>query len=150
MTKVFALKNDDQYPVRFLHIRSRYNDGMSKKRDSNNRVDTSYGGFTVAYNPLLVMRKDGTIGVCVELGVAHCSGHDRYVKKIGREKSLNFLNDPSSVGYVMLYLDEGVIGDFIDPHTIPLTMLAGGDVYINERLYNLRNVIAERLGFEGY
>jgi hypothetical protein len=158
MTKVFALKNDDQYPVRFLHIRSRPNDGMSAKRDSNNRVDTSYGGFTVAYNPLLMIRKDGSVGVFVELGVAKCSGHDRYVKKIGREKSTQFLNNPAdgcltdgtrSNGYVSLYLGEGDVGDFIED-TIPLVLLNTGELYINERLFNLRNVVAARLGFAGY
>ena len=149
MTRIYALKNDDQYPVRFLHIRSRPNDGMSAKRDSNNRVDTSYGGFTVAYNPLLMIRKDGTVGVFVELGVAKCSGHDRYVKKIGREKSTQFLNNPQSLGYISVYLGEGDVGDFIED-TIPLVLLNTGELYINERLFNLRNVVAARLGFAGY
>ena len=150
MTKVFALKNDDQYAIRFLHIRSTPEDGMSKRRDHNNRVDTSYGGITVAYNPLLIVRKDGTIGVCVEIGAALCSGHDRYVKKIGREKSTQFLQNPDGVGYAMLYLGEGEYVPSFKEGKIPVIFNAAGDLYIDERLYNLRGEIADRLGFQGY
>lgn len=149
MTRIYALKNDDNYAVRFLHFRSRPYDGMSKKRDSNNRVDCSYGGFTVAYNPLLIIRKDGTIGVCVEVGTSRCSGLDRYVKKTGREIALRNLESPNSRSYALVYLGEGEIDDFTDPHKIPLTTDTG-ELFINERLYNLRGAVADTLGFTGY
>lgn len=148
MTTQYALKNDDQYGVRFLHFRSTPWDGLSKKKTHDNRVDTSYGGVCVAYDPLLITRKDGTIGVCVEVGVAVCSGHDRYVKSIGREKAINFLANPG-LGYAMIYLGEGEVHISDRPGMIPLDARTG-ELFINERLYDLRSNIATRLGFNGY
>jgi hypothetical protein len=149
MTKVYALKNDDNYEVRYLHFRSNGRDGMSKKRDHNNRVDTSYGGFTVAYNPLLVIRKDGSIGVCVEVGTSSCSGLDRYVKAIGRGIALNNLESRNSRSYALIYLGEGEIDNYTNPAKIPLTATTG-ELFINERLFNLRGAVADSLGFHGY
>lgn len=150
MTKQFALKNDDHYGVRFIHLRSTYSNGMSKKRDSNNYVDTSYGGMTFAYDPLLIVRKDGSVGVCVEIGAALCSGHDRYVKKIGREKSLNFLANRTNGHFVTLYLGEGEFEPSMQEGKVPLIFNAAGDMYIDERMYNLRGYIIDTLVVSGF
>lgn len=153
MTKQFALKADDKYDARFLHFRSTPWDGMSKKRTNDNRVDTAYGGMTVAYNPLLIVRKDGGIGVCVEVGVAICSGHDRYVKAIGRNIALNNLNAPDQQSYALIYLGEGdtIEGMLkLNKPRIPLIFNASGDLYIDERHFDLRGSIADHLGFTGY
>ncbi|MNK14400.1 hypothetical protein D3C87_325220 [compost metagenome] len=149
MTKQYALKNDDQYAARFLHFRSTSWDRMSKKRTHDNKVDTSYGGFTVAYNPLLIIRKDGTIGVCVEVGTSRCSGLDRYVKAKGREIALKNLESPSTRNYAMIYLGEGEYMNTLSDK-IPVIFNATGELYIDERVYNLRAAVADSLGFSGY
>lgn len=157
MTKIFALKNDDQYDARFLHLRSKYKDDLSKKRTSNNEVDIAYGGVTIAYNPLLIIRKNGGVGVCVEVGGTRCSGWERYVKATGREKSYHYLQNPNERNYALLYLGEGdtlaAIQQMPEQEAqskIPLIFNAAGDLYIDERLYDLRGAITKALGYEGY
>lgn len=144
MTIQYALKNDDHYGVRFLHFRATETNGLSKKKTNDNKVDTSYGGVTIAYDPMLVIRKDGTIGVFVEIGATLVSGHDRYVKAIGREKSINFLVNHDPLGFHTLYLGEGEVHISDRDGMVPLNS-STGELFIDERLYNLRGEIARRL-----
>lgn len=157
MTTIFALKSDDQYGVRFIHVRSTHTNQMSTKRTNDNQIDNAYGGYTIAYNPLLIIRKDGTISVNCEVGVARCRGNDRYVKKTGRDIALANLLNPASQCYTMLYLGEGDTMEAVYKNTggtvsdyIPLTYTldATGGMFVDERYYDLRGKIVASLGLE--
>lgn len=139
MTKQFALKHDDKYATRFLHIRSTNFQPFTSKRTHDNKLDLSYGGYTIAYNPLLIVDKNFDVTVCVEVGIARCRGGDRYVKRVGRGISLVNLQikTPNLYGLLFLGTDE----------TIPLRTTESGDMYVDERRFNLREAIARNLGF---
>lgn len=103
MTAIYEKKHGTGSITKFLHIRtndpwlSAYTDTweMSAVRTSDNKVDTSYGGLTVAYKYFIVDLGGGTLQVFAECGVAVCNPRDRYVKSIGRALALDRLNGPA-------------------------------------------------------
>lgn len=144
MTKVLSLLNDDQHPVRYMHFRTDSFNNYSAKLTPHNRIDYSFGGMTVAYVPVLIQRKDGSIGVHLEMGKAICHGKDRYVKEVGRKLALRALENREQGNYILLYLGEGTFN-----HAgggIPLLESEFNEPFINEHIYRLRPLVAQVLG----
>ncbi len=154
MTKIFALNNDDQHPTRFLHFRSSNVMNYSEKFTAHNRVDHSYGGTTIAYIPTIIRRKDGSIGVFLEVGQAACHGKDRYVKAKGREIALRNLEARQKNLYDLIYLGEGVVqtptGKYFVRGDVPVYVNDAGEIYITEAFYSIRHKVAEVLSHMDY
>lgn len=150
MTKIFSIAHDDQHDVRYAHFRSNFINPLSTKLTPHNRVDHSFGGLTVAYNPVLINRKDGSYGVFLETGRALCHGRDRFVKQKGRDIALRSLLTRAHNLYDMIYVGEGVIGNRLEPFDVPLIANIQGDVFINESQFSIRAFLALVAGYNDY
>lgn len=149
MSEIYSLVQKNKERPGIIHIRPSFYEYefLSQKRDNNNRPDYNYGGVTIAYRPI-ILENGEDIHVLVEYGVSICSGMDRYVKAIGREKAEKALNMKQNISKYSNYSVEsfgsGVLIDNIEDYKfgnhVPILVTPGGR-YIPETIYSIAAVL---------